>query len=187
MAPVPLTVYVMPFADKGVAEPARWSCDDAAEALNVVNSIWSKADIAFVIKDCSVDKPLDIAKSMRNKDQGLLAVLTSRHKPDNTVHIYLVNAIENLNAGGGSYPNSDPEPASFVQWYSNTVSNGRAWAHELGHLMSLDHVKIDYQEEKQAAQRINNLMVEGLTVGKDLTDKQMSAARGSPLVKRFGG
>ena len=186
MAPIPLTVYVTPFAEQGVLEPAKWSCDAAAEALNVVNSIWSKANISFVIKDCSPEKPLDMAKSVRNRDQGVLDVLTSRHKQDNTVHIYLLNPIDNLNAGGGSYQDSDPEPASFVQWYANTVSNGRAWAHELGHLMTLDHVEINYQDEKRAAQRITNLMVKGLTVGKDLTDRQMSAAKGSPLVKRFG-
>jgi hypothetical protein len=187
MAPISLTIYVTPFAEKGVVEPAKWSCDAAAEALNVVNSIWSTADIAFVIKDCSADRPLDIAKSARNKDQGLLDVLTSRHKPDNSAHIYLVNPIENLNAGGGSYQNSDPEPASFVQWYANTVSNGRAWAHELGHLMSLDHIEINYQDERQAAQRVNNLMVKGLTMGKDLTDKQIARAKSSMLVKKFGG
>src|SRR5258707_6989922 len=98
MSPIPLTVYVTPFAEQGAVEPAKWSCDAAAEAWNVVNSIWSKANIAFVIKDCSADRPLDIAKSARNKDQGLLDVVTSRHKPDNSIHIYLVNPIENLNA-----------------------------------------------------------------------------------------
>jgi hypothetical protein len=187
MSPIPLTIYVTPFAEKGVEESAKWTCDAATEALNVVNAIWSKAKLAFVIKDCAVDKALDMAKSARNNDQRLLDVLTSRHKADNSVHIYLVNPIENLNAGGGSYQDSDPEPASFVQWYSNTVSNGRAWAHELGHLMSLDHVQIDYADERQAALRSNNLMTKGLSVGKDLTDTQIGGAKGSKLVKRFSG
>ncbi|MHC2945785.1 hypothetical protein [Bradyrhizobium diazoefficiens] len=98
----------------------------------MVNTIWSKAKIAFVISDCLMEKPLDMAKSARSNDQRLLGVLTSRHDPDNAIHIYLVNSIENLSAGGGSYPNSEPEPASFVQWYGNDHANGRAWAHELG-------------------------------------------------------
>jgi hypothetical protein len=187
MSAIPLTIYVTPFAEKGVEKSAKWSCDAAREALNVVNTIWSKANLAFVINDCVVDKPLDMAKSARNNDQRLLDVLTSRHKPDKFVHIYLVNPIENLNAGGGSYLDSDPEPASFVQRYSNAVASGRAWAHELGHLLSLDLIEIDYADERQAALRNSNLMTKGLSVGKDLTDKQIGGAKGSKLVKRFNG
>ena len=136
MFSISLRVYISPFAEKGVVEPLKWSCDTAKEALNVVNLIWSKADIAFVLNDCVMDKPLDMAKSARSNDRGVLDVLSLRHKQDNLIHIYLVSPIENLSAGGSSYPDSDPEPASFVQWYGNVDSNGRAWAHELGHLMS---------------------------------------------------
>jgi hypothetical protein len=185
MSTIPLKVYVTPFAEKGVKEAEKWSCDAATEALNVVNAIWSKAKIAFVIHDCDIDKPLDIAKSVRNNDQRLLDVLSSRHQPDNLVHIYLVNPIENLSAGGSSYPDSDPEPASFVQWYGTAVANGRAWAHELGHLMSLDHIEIDYADEKQAALR-SNLMTKGLSMGRELTDKQIGKVKASKLVKRLG-
>jgi hypothetical protein len=179
-----LKVYITPFAEKGVREAEKWSRDTAKQALNVVNSIWSKANIVFVINDCAIDKPLDIAKSARNDDRRLLDVLSLRHTPDNLVHIYLVNPIENLSAGGSSYPDSDPEPASFIQWYGNVDANGRAWAHELGHLMSLDHVEIDYADERQAALR-SNLMTKGLSMGRDLTDKQIDRVRGSKLLKRF--
>ena len=185
--PIPLRIYITPFAERGVVEPRQWSSDTAKKALDVVNTIWSKAKIAFVISDCLMEKPLDMAKSARSNDQRLLGVLTSRHDPDNAIHIYIVNSIENLSAGGSSYPNSEPEPASFVQWYGNDHANGRAWAHELGHLMSLDHVEIDYSNEKQAAQRVKNLMTTGLSAGSDLTGQQIDAAKGSKLVKRFGG
>ena len=186
MSSISLKVYITPFAEKGVKETEKWSCDAAKETLNVVNAIWSPANIAFVISGCVIDKPLDMAKSARNNDQRVLDVLSLRHKPDNLVHIYLVNPIENLSAGGSSYVDSDPEPASFVQWYGNVDSNARALAHELGHLMSLDHVEIDYADERQAALR-SNLMTKGLSMGKDLTDKQISSVKGSKLVKRFGG
>jgi len=184
---VPLRVYITPFADRGVLEPAQWDCDTAKKAVDVVNTIWSKAKIAFVIGDSVMERPLDMAKSRRSSDEVLLGVLASRHDPDNAVHIYLVNAIPNLNAGGGSFPNGAPEPTSFVQWYGNDHANGRAWAHELGHLMELDHVEIDYSNEKQAAQRVKNLMVPGLSAGSDLTSQQIGTAKGSKLVKRFGG
>ena len=186
MSPIPLKVYITPFAERGVVEPQKWSCDAATEALNVAKAIWSRANIAFVINDCVIDKPLDIEKSARNDDRRLLDVLSLRHQPDNLVHIYLVNAIESLSAGGSSYPDSDPEPASFVQWYGTAVANGRAWAHELGHLMSLDHVEIDFADEKQAALR-SNLMTKGLSMGRDLTDKQIGKVKASKLVTRFGG
>ena len=53
--------------------------------------------------------------------------------------------------------------------------------------MELDHVEIDYSNEKQAAQRVKNLMVPGLSAGSDLTSQQIGTAKGSKLVKRFGG
>ena len=186
MSSILLRVYVTPFAEQGVVEAAKWSCDTAKEALNVVNEIWRKADIAFVMNECVTDKPLDMAKSARNSDKRVLDGLSLRYKPDNLVHIYLVNPIENLSAGGGSYLDSDPEPASFIQWYYNVVANGRAWAHELGHLMSLDHVEIDYSNEKPTALR-SNLMTKALTMGTDLTKQQIQSVKGSKLVKRFGG
>jgi hypothetical protein len=184
---IPLKIYITPFAERGVPEPAKWDCDAAKKALDVVNKIWSKAKIAFVINDCLIDKPLDMAKSARNNDKQVLDVLSLRRTKDNAVHIFLVNPIPNLSAGGGSYLDSDPEPASFVQWYGDDHANGRAWAHELGHLMSLDHVEVDYSNEKQAAQRVKNLMTAGLNAGSDLTGPQINAAKGSGLVKRFGG
>jgi hypothetical protein len=187
MTSISLKVFITPFADKGSEEAAKWSCDSANEALKQVNTIWQKANVGFVINDCIMDRPLDMEKGSRNDDKRLLGVLSLRHDTDSFVHIYLVNAIENLIAGGGSYLNSDPEPASFVQWYGNPLANGRALAHELGHLMSLDHMKIDYMHAKQAALLRNNLMVEGMISGDDLTPKQISNVKGSKLVKQFGG
>jgi len=187
MATIPLRIYITPFADKGVVEPEKWSRDAATKALNVVNDIWSKANVAFVINDCVIDKPLDMAKSARNDDRRLLGVLSYRHQPDKAVHVYLVNPIENLIAGGGSYLNSDPEAASFVQWYGNVDSNGRAWAHELGHLMSLDHVDINYADERQAAALLNNLMTRAMGVGRNLTDKQIDSVKRSNLLKQSSG
>jgi hypothetical protein len=184
--PIPLKIYITPFAERGGLEPAQWSCDKAQKTLDVVNTIWSKAKIAFIIKECTMDKPLDMAKSARSDDQRVLDVLSLRHAPDNAVHIFLVNSIPNLSAGGSSYLNSDPEPASFVQWYGNELSSGRAWAHELGHLMSLGHVEIDYADERQASLR-GNLMTKGLSARSDLTQQQISEARGSKMAQRFGG
>ena len=183
MSPIPLSVYVTPF----VNEAEKWSCDKAREALNVVNKIWSNAKVRFAISNCFVDEPLDMDRKERANDQRLLNALSRRHPADNFVHVYLVNPIANLNAGGASYIDSDPEPASFVQRYDNAMANGRAWAHELGHLMSLDHVEIDYANERQAALLVKNLMTKGLGVGTDLTAEQIAQARASMLVKRFGG
>jgi hypothetical protein len=186
MSSILLKVFITPFAEKGVEEATKWSRDVAKDALDVVNATWLKANVGFVIDDCVMDKPLDMPKSARNDDRRLLDVLSLRHEPDNRVHIYLVNPIENLAAGGCSYVDSDPEPASFIQWYGNIAADARAWAHELGHLMSLDHVEINYADDRQKALR-SNLMTKGLSMGSDLTDKQIGKVKGSKLVKRFGG
>lgn len=187
MPPIPLKVYITPFADKGVVEPAKWDCDQAKNALNVVNAIWAKAKISFVISDCIVDKPLDMDKSARKSGQKVLDTLSLRRGPDNFVHIFLINMVEGLTEGGLSYPDSNPEPASFVQRYDDDAGKGRAWAHELGHLMSLEHAERDSPNAKDAAKLSANLMREGLTVARDLTDKQIGQAKASKLVKRFGG
>lgn len=124
--PIPLKIYITPFAEKSVPESRKWECDTAKKALDVVNTIWSKAKITFAINDCLIDKPLDMEKNARNNDQRVLDVLSLRHARDNAVHVYLVNPIPNLSAGGSSYLHSDPEPASFVQWYGDDFANGRA-------------------------------------------------------------
>lgn len=53
--------------------------------------------------------------------------------------------------------------------------------------MSVDHVDIDYANERQAAALRSNLMTKGLSVGSDLTKQQIATAKDSKLVKRFGG
>jgi hypothetical protein len=123
MSVIPLRFYITSLDEQSIKEPAKWTCDAATVALKVVNAIWSKATVTFVIRECVEDKPLYMAKSVRNNDQRVLDVLTSRHS---LVHIYFVNPIENLAAGGSSCVDGDPEPASFVQWYYSSDANGRA-------------------------------------------------------------
>lgn len=186
MITIPLNIFVTPFAERGQAEDAAWSCASANSAIEVVNRIWSVADIKFGVKECSVDKPLDMAKDARTDDKRMLNTLSYRRPAGGAVHIFLINAVTGLGAGGLSYLNSDPEAAAYVQWYIQTEANARALAHELGHLLSLDHPKINYADEKRAAKEILNLMKEGLSTGTDLTAKQISDAKGSDLAKKFG-
>ena len=44
MSSILLKVYITPFAEKGVEEAEKRSCDAAKEVLNVVNAIWLKAN-----------------------------------------------------------------------------------------------------------------------------------------------
>ena len=187
MPAIPLHVLITPFSDKGDAETASWSCSAAFDAVSAANRIWTKANLQFAVKDCSVDKPLDMAKGSRANDQRVLDVLSYRRPAAGLVSVFLINAQSNLSAGGTSYLNSDPEPACFVQWYGKTEANGRALAHELGHLLGLDHVKVDYSNERRAATQIGNLMVEGLTTGTDLAPDQIRSAKASKLARKFGG
>jgi hypothetical protein len=53
--------------------------------------------------------------------------------------------------------------------------------------LSLDHVKVDYSNERRAATQIGNLMVEGLTTGTDLAPDQIRSAKASKLARKFGG
>jgi len=187
MPTIPIHILITPFAEKGEAEASTWSCSTAFDAVSVANRIWLAAKIQFALKDCTVDTPLDMAKGSRSDDQRVLDVLSYRRPAGGSVNVFLINSVPNLTAGGSSYLNSDPEAASFVQWYGKTDANGRALAHELGHLLGLDHVKVDYKNERRAAKQITNLMVEGLTTGTDLLPDQIISAKGSKLAKKFGG
>jgi hypothetical protein len=187
MAAIPVQVFITSFAEKGQAEAAAWSCSKAVDAIGVANRIWKAADVQFGSKECKVDTPLDVAKDARGNDQRILDTLSYRRPATGVVNIFLVNAIPNLNAGGSSYLDSDPEPACFVQWYGETEANGRALAHELGHLLGLDHLEVGYSNEQRAAKQIHNLMVKGLATGTELSADQIKTARGSKLAKRFGG
>ena len=102
------------------------------------------------------------------------------HPPDSLVHIYLVNPIKNLAAGGSSYVDSDPEPASFV---NGTTRPTPMDAPGLMNSATSRHIEVDYADERQAALR-NNLMTKGLSVGRDLTQKQSSKVKSSKLVVR---
>ncbi len=185
---VPLNIVVTPFAERGQAEPSAWTGTDPNDALRVANSIWMHANIQFHLKqDVVFDTPLDIAKGSRTQDQLVLDVLSDRRPAGTLVNVFLINKVQGLTAGGLSYLNSDPEAACFVQKYDNATASGRALGHELGHLLGLDHVIVDYQNERLAKTQVNNLMVEEWTVGTSLTPAQITRAKGGKLAKKFGG
>lgn len=186
MPAIPLTIFVTPFADKGAAENASWDCSKAADAVSAANAIFVSTKVQFVVKECKVDTPLDMAPGARENDQRVLDTLSYRRPAGGSVNVFLLNPITKLRSGGLSYLNSDPEAACFVQWYGKTEANARALAHELGHLLSLDHVKVNYSNEAEAAKQIANLMTEGLSTGTKLTAAQISAVRGSKLARKFG-
>jgi hypothetical protein len=186
MPAIPMHVLITPFSEKGEAETASWTCSYVVDAVNAANVIWKKAALQFAVKDCTVDTPIDLPKGSRDNDQRVLDVLSFRRPATGLVTVFLISAQTNLTAGGSSYLNSDPEASCFVQWYGKTEANGRALAHELGHLLGLDHVKVNYSDERSAARQIGNLMVEGLTMGTDLAPGQIQSAKGSKLAKKFG-
>jgi hypothetical protein len=185
---VPLNILVTPFSERGQTEPSTWTGTDPTDALRVANNIWMPANIQFHLKrDVVFDTPLDLPKGSRTRDQLVLDVLSDRRPAGTLANVFLINRVPGLSAGGTSYLNSDPEAACFVQQYDNATASGRALAHELGHLLGLDHMKVDYQNERLAKTQVNNLMVEGLTIGTSLTQSQISAAKGGKLSKKFGG
>jgi hypothetical protein len=185
---VPLNIVVTPFSERGQTEPSTWTGTDPTDALRVANTIWMRGNVQFHLKqDVVFDTPLDLPKGSRTRDQLVLDVLSDRRPAGTLVNVFLINRVQGLIAGGLSYLNSDPEAACFVQQYDNATSSGRALAHELGHLLGLDHVKVDYQKESLAKTQVNNLMVEEWTVGTSLTTSQITTAKGGKLAKKFGG
>jgi len=185
MPAIPLNILITPLTTKGSVESGDWTAETAQEAVREASRIWSSADIQFLVKETTVDKALDVAEETRTHDQRLLDILTYRRPAAGLVNVFLIHSIAALKAGGASYLDSDPEPACFVQKYDNAAADGRALAHELGHLLSLDHLKVNYSNETKAAEEIKNLMVEGLRMGTTLSAGQIRAAKNSKLAKKF--
>ena len=185
---VPLNLVVTPFSERGQVEPSTWTGTDPTDALRVANAIWMPANIQFHLKqDVVLDTPLDLPKGTRTHEQVVLDGLSIRRPAGTLVNVFLINRVPGLIAGGLSYLNSDPEAACFVQQYDDAKSSGRALAHELGHLLSLDDLKIDYQNVRLARIQVNNLMVPAMTVATGLTPDQIKAAKAGKLIKKFGG
>jgi hypothetical protein len=184
---VPVQAYITPFSEGGQAEASVWSEPDVHAAIRVANRIWAVAGIHLSLRTCILDAALDIRHDARMNGERLLNVLSYRHPAGGSVNVFFINSVAGLTAGGLSYLNSEPEAACYVQYYSAEQANGRVVAHELGHLLSLDHVLIDFRAERRAARLLNNLMREGLGVGTELDSAQIRNAQGSRLARRFGG
>lgn len=184
---VPIQAYITPFSEGGQAEASVWSEPEVHAAIRVANRIWAVAGIHFSLRACILDAALDIRRDARTNGERLLNVLSYRHPAGGSVNVFFISSVAGLTAGGMSYLNSEPEAACYAQFYSTELSNGRVVAHELGHLLSLDHVIIDFRAERRAARVLNNLMREGLSVGTELDSAQIRSAQGSRLAQRFGG
>ena len=185
---VPLKIMITPFSERGVDEPSTWTTTAATDALRVANTIWMVANVQFHLKEpVSVDTPLDLPKGSRKDENLVLNVLSDRRPAGTLANVFLINPVQGLVAGGASYHDGDPEAACFAQEYSDATSSGRALAHEFGHLLSLEDITIDFQNERQAAIQRKNLMYEALTTGTNLDPTQIKKVKSGRLARKFAG
>lgn len=184
---IPVNAFITPFSENGQDEPSQWSEATVDEAVSVASRIWSSANIRVSLRACTLDAAYSIRRDARTNEGLILGALASRRPAGAGVNVFFINSVAGLTAGGLSYYNSEPEAACYVQCYQTAPSNGRVVAHEIGHLLRLEHVVIDFKQERRAARLLNNLMREGLSMGTELETWQISRARQSRLAQRFGG
>jgi hypothetical protein len=186
---IPADVTIVTVSTNGSNQPQRWTPDYARSVLNNASGLLKdRAQIQFYLNSCAAaTEEMPAGTRSDVVDESGYHFLVARHKAGAGVRVLLVDRVSQRDVGGEARAQTR---ACLVAFGADLSSTGRMLAHELGHLLDLDHVdRIDGPgHEKQNAAAARNLMNAGaLNPLAELTPDQVSQARGSALASRFGG
>jgi len=144
------------------------------QALLYCNNVLGQADIQFHVQSFEPARE-EIPGGLDRVDSNGFVYLISRFPAQSGLSILLVADFERSDLGGEAI---EAKSACIVCALGNP-GTGKALAHELAHLLGLQHVARD------AARAAWNLMYEALRAGDELTPAQVSAARTSRIARSF--
>jgi len=150
--------------------PLRRGEADVRAAFTIANTIWAPADIGFQVGTISPESAV-IPGGAEVVDDSGFGYLARLFGPGNAVSLLVVNGFAGTEGG-----------SAVAEWRTCIVgawSNpylGTVLAHELGHLLSLEHIQDSW-----------NVMHPALHADNRLTPRQIRQARGSALARRVSG
>jgi len=148
-----------------------WNVSDFQSALSIANAIWEPAGIRFragELNTRSVQPPMDFTQSTDGAYQYLLNHIVGQ---EGRIAVLLVPKFPRWDQGGDANRGTCIVPSALNMQYQ-----GRAFAHEFGHLLGLEHLEADEEH-------MQNLMLRDLTGGIELLEEQVATARQSKLAQ----
>lgn len=156
--------------------PPRQDRRSFDQALEYANRVFQPADIQFVVQSFQPGKE-EIPNGAERVDSNGFLYLARKFPARRCLSVLLVADFERHELGGEAVE----EQAVCIVCALGNPGTGKVLAHELGHLLDLEHVPRD-------SPRANwNLMYQALRAGDELTADQVAHARASRIGKQFAG
>lgn len=148
--------------------------DLMTRAVDTVNRIFLPAGFRFTVHSCAVER-VDAPRNSEEVNEEGFFELAKRFPSHRGPSVLVVNKFQGKELGGQAVETL----GVCIMRKLGALEAGKVLAHELGHLLDLDHVT------KSGVDNYN-LMYPGLRADDRLTEPQIKRARASKLVKKLG-
>ncbi len=180
---IPIDAHIVTLLVFQKPQPSKWTVSFVKQLVEASSNFWNKAaGISFSLRSCVAENPVELINASSVVDDTGFYFLRAQYPPkaNNAVSMLLINSFANASNPGKSV---ESLITCGISYYTSTVdANSKNLSHELGHLLSLPHIK----RSKDPVRDVSNLMYEGAHL-MQLEPEQIKAAQNSDLAKRFGG